>query len=198
MALETQTAPPPPPSTGIPSHRLAMIIFLVAEAMLFIGLVGAYLVLRKTVPMWPPEGQPLLPMWAGATNLILLAVGSGAIHQAVRGARRASHFRIVRGISLCLATGVAFLAVLAVEWIRLSREGLSLESGGTYGALFYTLTGCHALHVIAVLIWVASLLVLALKDRFSPAHHAPVEMAALFWHFVAVAWLLLFVVLYVA
>jgi cytochrome c oxidase subunit III len=197
MELETRAAPPAS-SPGIPNYRLAMIILLVAEAMLFTGLVGAYLVLRHTVPMWPPEGQPILPMWAGTTNLILLAVGSAGIHYAVRGARLASHFRIVRGITVCLGTGVAFLGVLAVEWVRLSREGLSLESGGTYGALFYTLTGCHALHVVAVLIWVASLLVLALKDRFSPAHHAPVEMAAIFWHFVAVAWLFLFVVLYVA
>ena len=174
-----------------------MLIFLAAETMLFTGLLGGYTVLRYSSPMWPPEGQPFLPLWAGAANLIFLAAGSFGIHSAVRGVRRASHRRLVRGLSLCLGTGLAFVAVLAVEWVRLHQEGLSPRSGGTYGALFYTLTGCHALHVLAVLTWVTTLLALAMRDRFSPAHHEPVEMAAMFWYFVAVAWLVLFVILYI-
>jgi len=173
-----------------------MIVFLVAESMLFTGLLGGYLVLRYSSPMWPPEGQPLLPLWAGVANLIFLATGSAGIQLAVRAVRRASHRGLIRGIAACLGTGLAFVLVLGVEWIRLHREGLSLTEGGTYGALFYVLTGCHALHVLAVLIWVAALLALALRDRFSPAHHEPVEMAAMFWHFVGVAWLVLFVILY--
>jgi cytochrome c oxidase subunit 3 len=175
-----------------------MIIFLAAETMLFTGLLGGYAVLRAASPMWPPAGQPTLPIWAGATNLLLLAAGSLGIVSAQRGARRASHGRIVQGIAITLAAGAAFLAVLGIEWGRLLASGLSPRSAGTYGALFYTLTGCHALHALAVWIWVLVLLVSAVRDRFSPAHHAPVEMAALFWHFVAIAWLVLFVILYLA
>jgi cytochrome c oxidase subunit III len=180
----------------IPNHRLGMMVFLVAESMLFTGLLGGYLVLRYSTPMWPPEGQPLLPLWAGTANLVFLAAGSVGIQFAVAAVRRASHRGLLRGISACLGSGFAFVAVLGVEWIRLRHEGLSLTQGGTYGALFYVLTGCHALHVLAVQIWVGTLLALALKDRFSPAHHEPVEMAAMFWHFVGVAWLVLFVILY--
>ena len=182
---------------AIPNHRLGMIIFLVAETMLFTGLLGGYLVLRLAAPMWPPAGQPQLPFWAGAANLAFLAAGSLGIHVALRAARRASHHGVLRGISLALASGTAFLAVLGIEWARLRSAGLSLSSGGTYGALFYALTGCHALHLLAVWIWIAVLLLMAVRDRFSPAHHEPVEMAGMFWHFVTLAWLFLFVILYV-
>jgi cytochrome c oxidase subunit 3 len=175
-----------------------MLIFLAAETMLFTGLLGGYAVLRAASPMWPPAGQPGLAVWAGTLNLVLLSVGSLGIASAQRGARRASHGRIVWGIATTLAAGAAFLAVLGIEWARLLGAGLSPRSAGTYGALFYTLTGCHALHALAVWIWVGVLLVAAVRDRFSPAHHAPVEMAALFWHFVTVAWLVLFVILYLA
>jgi cytochrome c oxidase subunit 3 len=193
--------PRPSPASGaarpaIPSHRLAMLIFLTAETMLFTGLLGGYLVLRYSVPMWPPAGQPLLPLWAGGANLILLTAASLGIHQALRSARRAGGPRVARGILVSLAAGAAFLAVLGVEWSRLHAEGLSLSTGGTYGALFYTLTGCHALHVIAVWIWSAALLPPALRDRYYPARHHPVEMAGMFWHFVTLAWLILFVILY--
>jgi heme/copper-type cytochrome/quinol oxidase subunit 3 len=166
--------------------------------MLFTGLLGGYLVLRYSVPMWPPAGQPLLPLWAGAANLVFLAAASFGIHAALKAARRAGGPRVARGILLCLAAGMAFLTVLAVEWMQLHSEGLSLSSGGTYGALFYTLTGCHALHVMAVWIWTAVLLPASLRDRFCPAYHHPVEMAGMFWHFVTLAWLILFVILYLS
>jgi cytochrome c oxidase subunit 3 len=174
-----------------------MIIFLVAETMLFTGLLGGYLVLRLAAPMWPPAGQPQLPFWAGAANLVLLSAGSLGIHGALRAANRASHRGVLRGIVLSVVSGAVFLAVLGVEWARLRSEGVSLSSGGVYGALFYALTGCHALHLLAVWIWMAVLLWMAVGDRFSPAHHEAIEMAGMFWHFVTLAWLFLFVILYV-
>jgi cytochrome c oxidase subunit 3 len=201
-ATLTLTSPPPaageagPARPAIPSHRLAMLIFLTAETMLFTGLLGGYLVLRYSVPMWPPAGQPLLPLWAGGANLALLTVASVGIHLALRSARRAGGPRVARGIALSLAAGTAFLWVLGVEWSHLHAQGLSLSTGGTYGALFYTLTGCHALHVMAVWIWSAALLPAALRDRYYPARHHPVEMAGMFWHFVTLAWMILFVILY--
>lgn len=195
------TLPPRPPGQGparspIPNYRLAMLIFLVAETMLFTGLMGGYLVLRYSVPMWPPEGQPLLPLAAGAVNLALLAASSIGIQGALRSVRPAASRGVLRGLALCVASGAGFLLVLGMEWSRLRAAGLSLRSGGTYGALFYALTGCHALHVLAVWIWTVCLLVLAMRGRLLPERSGTVEMAGMFWHFVAVAWVFLFVVLY--
>jgi len=186
----------PPPAPAIPNYRLGMLVFLAAEAMLFTGLLGSTLVLRAGAPMWPPEGQPILPMWAGGLNLLLLAGGSAGMIGAVRAARDASHRWLVTGIGITLACGALFLTVMGLEWARMAGEGLRTTSTGSYGPLFYTLTGCHALHALAVMIWAGVLLILAVRDRFSPAHHEPVEMAAMFWHFVAGAWVFLFVVLY--
>ena len=191
-----EPAPAEAPATAIPNHRLGMLIFLAAEAMLFTGLIGAAMVLRAGAPMWPPAGQPPLPVWMGALNMVLLAGGSAGMLGAVRGARVASHRRLVNGIVATLLCGAAFLSMMGIEWAHLIAAGLKTTSTGAYGPLVYTLTGCHALHALAVMIWVAVLLILTWRDRISPAHHEPVEMAAMFWHFVAVAWAFLFVVLY--
>ncbi len=198
MSAHRASNPPPAETsaTPIPNHRLAMLIFLAAEAMLFTGLIGAAMVLRAGAPMWPPAGQPPLPVWMGALNLVLLGGGSAGMLGAVRGARVASHRRLMQGILLTLGCGAAFLTMMGIEWARLFAAGLKTTSTGSYGPLVYTLTGCHALHALAVMIWVGVLLILTWRDRISPAHHEPVEMAAMFWHFVAVAWLFLFVVLY--
>ena len=197
------TLPPQPPGQGnlrppIPNYRLAMLIFLVAETMLFTGLMGGYLVLRYSVPMWPPEGQPLLPPGAGTVNLALLAAASLGIQGALRSLRRGASRGALRGLALCLAAGLGFLLALGLEWSLLRAEGLSLDGGGTYGTLFYALTGCHALHVLAVWIWTVSLLVLAMRGRLLPGRQGTVEMAGMFWHFVTLAWLFLFVILYLS
>jgi len=198
VTLHLQPPGPGPVRPPIPSYRLAMLIFLVAETMLFTGLMGGYLVLRYSVPMWPPEGQPLLPLAAGAVNLVLLAAASLGIHGALRSLRRGASRGVSRWLALCLAAGSGFLLVLGVEWSQLRAEGLSPVTGGTYGALFYALTGCHALHVLAVWIWTVILLVLALKGRLLPGRTGTVEMAGMFWHFVTLAWLFLFVILYLS
>jgi cytochrome c oxidase subunit 3 len=46
---------------GHPDHRIfGLIVFLVAEGMIFMGLFTAYLTFRAVAPAWPPEGTPEL------------------------------------------------------------------------------------------------------------------------------------------
>ena len=44
-------------STGIPSGTLGMWLFLASEVMFFSGLIGAYIVLRASLPTWPHPGE---------------------------------------------------------------------------------------------------------------------------------------------
>ena len=60
---------------GVPVHRnarvlsngaLAMLIFSFAEVMLFAGLVSAFTIARANALVWPPPGQPRLPVFETA------------------------------------------------------------------------------------------------------------------------------------
>jgi len=63
-------------------------------------------------------------------------------------------------------------------------------------ALYFALTGMHAIHMIIgvgifiVITWMAH------KGRFSPEYHTPLEIAGLYWHFVDIVWIYLFPLLY--
>lgn len=63
-------------------------------------------------------------------------------------------------------------------------------------SFYFTMTGMHAIHMIigegimAVMLW------MALRGRFSPAYHNPLEVTGLYWHFVDVVWIFLFPLLY--
>ena len=78
---------------------------------------------------------------------------------------------------------------------RSVRHGLTLGSG-TYGGSFYVLIGCHALHVLAAVAWLAVVAVLARRRGFTRARHAALEMCTLYWYFVCGLWVVLFPLVY--
>ena len=49
---------------------------------------------------------------------------------------------------------------------------------------YWIMTGLHALHVTIGIVAVLAMLVLARRGHFSPAYYSPVDVTALYWHFV--------------
>ena len=91
--------------------------------------------------------------------------------------------------------GVVFLGVQGAEWTRLVRHGLTLGSS-MYGATFYTLVGCHGLHVLVAVSWLAVTAALAGRGIFRPGRHAALEMCGIYWYFVCALWVVLFPLVY--
>ena len=75
------------------------------------------------------------------------------------------------------------------------REGLRLSTN-LFGASFYTLTGFHGTHVTIGVIWLITLWILAFRGKIPPSKSLNLEMAALYWHFVDVVWVIIFPVVY--
>jgi heme/copper-type cytochrome/quinol oxidase subunit 3 len=171
---------------------LGMVIFLAAEVMLFAGLISAFLILRSADDLWPPPGQPRLPVAASFANtLVLIASGATMLWATGAGGRRR------RRVSLCwlgatAALGGLFLAVQGVEWMRLLRFGVHASSS-TYAGAFYTLIASHALHVVAAL---AALVTVAIRLALGRARAAELEVVQLYWLFVVAVWPLLYAVVY--
>ena len=66
-------------------------------------------------------------------------------------------------------------------------------TSGLFASLFYVITGFHGLHVVAGLLVLAGV---AISGGNGPAWSRRVEVAALFWHFVDVAWVAIFTFIY--
>jgi cytochrome c oxidase subunit III len=65
-----------------------------------------------------------------------------------------------------------------------------------FGASFFILTGFHGTHVTLGVIWLATMFYLALRRKLPPERSVNLEMAALYWHFVDVVWIVIFPVVY--
>jgi len=83
--------PSPPPSAptapAVSNARLGLLVFLGAEAMFFVGLIGAFLVFRLGSEVWPPPAQPRLPVGVTGINTVILLFSGLTGHLALRAVR---------------------------------------------------------------------------------------------------------------
>jgi heme/copper-type cytochrome/quinol oxidase subunit 3 len=188
---------PGPDGPPLSNARLGMLMLLGGETMFFGGLVIAFLHLRFGAAVWPPPGQPRLPLGLTAVNTLVLLASSWALVRASRALRAEQRAEFVRGLAVTWALGVLFLLIQGVEWTRLVAFGLRVSSG-VYGAAFYTLIGIHAAHVLGAVTWLAAVLCLARRGRYTAARRVGVVCCAIYWHYVVALWPVLYVLVYLA
>jgi cytochrome c oxidase subunit 3 len=171
-----------------------MALFIITEAMFFVGLISGFLVLRAQAPAWPPLDQPRLPVEVTGFNTFLLLVSAGTIMRAFVLLRRgaAAHGSWLGATALL---GGAFLAIQGYEWVRLVHYGLTTSSS-LYGSTFYVLVGAHGLHVLGALV---ALLVIwrgALAGRYGAGDDIRLMPMLMYWLFVVAIWPILYVLVY--
>ena len=175
--------------------RFGMFTFLASEVMLFAGLIGGYIVLRKSMgAAFVPEGAPHLPIAQTAYASIFLISSSFTCiwgeNRVVKG-KRASW-----PLFITILFGAVFLANQAREWIHLKEEGLWFNTYGTYASTFFTITGFHGLHVFIGLILLTITWLLSVAGKFDGHNHNFIDCVSLYWHFVDIVWIVVFMILY--
>lgn len=178
-----------------PDHRIfGLIIFLVAEGMIFLGMFGAYLAFRSVLPTWPPEGTPRLELLLPGINTIILISSSFVIHNADTAIKKNDVSGMRTWLAITAAMGTIFLAGQLYEYSNL-EFGLTTN---LFASAFYVLTGFHGLHVfIGVGAIIAVLWRSRISEHYSSKKHFGVEAAEIYWHFVDVVWIILFGLLYI-
>jgi heme/copper-type cytochrome/quinol oxidase subunit 3 len=91
--------------------------------------------------------------------------------------------------------GTTFLGFQAYEFTAFVREGLTIRTN-LFGSSFFTLTGFHGAHVAVGVMWLCSLLAIDYKRGLEPGDAINVDIAALYWHFVDVIWIVIFTLIY--
>jgi heme/copper-type cytochrome/quinol oxidase subunit 3 len=170
-----------------------MIIFIATEIMFFAALMSAHTIARATVigGVWPPAGQPRLPVERTALNTAILLL-SGILLWI--GNRRMSSDRhsALKYVAGAIVTGIAFVLLQGVEWVALLREGLTMTSSN-HGAFFYLIVGTHALHAVVAIIALTWVYVLMRRGTLAPSTFAATQV---FWYFVVILWPIIYLRVY--
>ncbi|MFI5177572.1 MAG: heme-copper oxidase subunit III [Vicinamibacterales bacterium] len=175
--------------SGVNNVTLGIWLFIASEVMLFGALFSSYALLRVSAPDWP-HGRDVLGVWFGVTNTIVLSVMTALVLRARAVPLAAGRQFLAVGTLLA----AIFLVIKGLEWRGEIAEGL-VPSVNTFFAMYFTLTGLHALHVACGI--VANLWVLAAAARAGGAMtEGRIRAVALYWAFVDVVWLMLFLLFY--
>jgi cytochrome c oxidase subunit 3 len=177
----------------LPNSVLGMIIFVAAEIMFFAALMSAHTIARATVlgGVWPPPGQPRLPIERTAFNTAILLLSGALLFVADRRARE-SQEKARPYVAGAIITGAAFILLQGVEWVHLLREGLTMTSS-SHGAFFYLIVGAHALHAVVAIIALAAVYFPMRRGMLSPARFAATQV---FWYFVVLLWPIIYLRVY--
>jgi cytochrome c oxidase subunit III len=190
VSLRVIRDPRPPPV--LPSAVLGMLIFVIAEAMLFAGLISAFLIVRAAnVGAWPPPGQPRLPVEETALNTFALLL-SGAVLWRARRAFAEAPQQALRPLAIAIGLGAFFVVFQGYEWVMMLGQGLTLSSSN-HGSFFYLIVGLHALHAVGGL----ALLGMSwwrLRRGFLSGNSF--AAAQVFWLFVVGMWPVLYLLIY--
>ena len=197
-AAITHSEPSPPMPVNL--VKFGMITFLASEAMLFAGLISAYLISwigrgHAYEPQWLKDEHFVWPWFVTSINTLFLLSSSGTLFMGEKD--------VVKGKSptlwLALTTilGAIFVGIQYREWTELYHEHVWFNTGGTYTSNFFTVTGFHGLHVSIGVIFLAITTLMSALGRFTPHRHDFLTCVSLYWHFVDVVWIVVFFIFYI-
>lgn len=182
------------PDTGLANGKLGIWLFLASEVMLFGALFSTYIVLRVGATEWP-HGELNIPL--GAINTVILICSSVTMVMAWASLKTHEWGKHRLYLVTTVVLAVVFLVNKYFEYAAHFAGG-ETPAHSTFLAVYFTMTGLHALHIICGIVVMLYLLGPGAKlyrknpDQFTNR----IEYTGLYWHFVDLVWIFLFPVLY--
>jgi cytochrome c oxidase subunit III len=195
---------------------LGMWVFLATEVMFFGTLFAALGVYRYQYAEAFERASEKLNWMIGGANTLVLLTSSFTIALAVHDARLGRRHSTVVLLVITALFGLLFMGLKGLEYYldyaenlvpRIKFDPQEWTSGQHLAPdqvphvelflLFYwIMTGFHALHVTIGVAAVLIVAVLTWRRNFTGVYYAPVEVLALYWHFVDLVWIFLLPMLY--
>lgn len=174
----------PAPTKILSDGVLGMLIFVLTEIMLFAGLISAFTIIRASAPIWPPPGQPRLPIEATLLNTAALLASAGFLYAARRAFNRGDRSGTQRSLLVALLLGAFFVVFQGFEWVALIGQGLTLTSS-SLGSFFYLIVGLHAIHALVAIFLLGRAWRQLQRGWITSSSLGAAEV---FWYFVVLVW----------
>jgi len=169
-------------------------VFLLSDIVMFSALFAAYAVLVRATAGGPTGAQLFNQVIVAIETACLLASSytCGLMSLAISSRR---HLATYLGAAVTFALGAAFLALEIREFAGMIAIGATPQRSAFLSA-FFTLVGCHGLHVAAGLTWLVVMMAQVAIKGFSATVRRRLLCFALFWHTLDIIWIWLFTVVY--
>ena len=181
----TQVFEPSP--FAIPSKKLAMWLFIMADVMTLAACLAAYGFLRNSTPDWP---RPFHSVAVVAIMTFLILTTCLTMLIALNAAKAEDRATAFRWTMITAIGGVIFALLHIREWVQMGSKGMGLLHNpwgpAALGSSYYVITGFSLLHMSVGSI---ALLIVGLRYKTGRYKANDLEIMNIYWQFVTLAWL---------
>ena len=183
---------------GPPSKRIVtgygFWIFILSDMVMFSAFFATYAVLLGQTA-GGPSGRELFNLRNVAIETGFLLASSFTCGLATIAAdyRNKTWFHLAMGVTCVF--GLAFLAIEAREFADLVERGAG-PTRSAFLSAFFTLVGCHGLHVSAGELWLLTMMAQVFAKGFRADIQRRILCFALFWHALDIIWIAVFTIVY--
>src|SRR4029453_17722243 len=169
-------------------------IFLLSDCVMFSALFGAYAVLGHATAGGPTAPQLFSQVTVAIETACLLASSytCGLMWLAINSRHRTLTYVFA---AVTFALGAAFLGLELREFADMIARGATPQRSAFLSA-FFTLVGCHGLHVAVGLVWLVVMMAQVAVKGFRANVQRGLHCFRLFWHAPHFIWVGLFTVVY--
>jgi cytochrome o ubiquinol oxidase subunit 3 len=175
-------------------RTLGFWLYLMGDAVIFALLFMTYGIMVGNTA-GGPAGKELFSLSNAAVETALLLVSSTTFGFASLASREGDRSAVLRWLAVTFVLGAGFVVLEIREFLGLIAAGAGPQRSGFLSA-FFTLVGTHGVHVSTGLVWILIMgAQVAIKGLTLPVV-ARLFRLGLFWHFLDIAWIGIFSVVY--
>jgi cytochrome o ubiquinol oxidase subunit 3 len=182
----------------VPSKRVVVAygfwIFLISDIILFAAFFATYAVLTDETA-GGPGGRELFDLRVVAIETGCLLLSTLACGLAGIGALARRHALFYGGMAVTFVFGAAFVGLELHEFIALFERGAGPQRSAFLSA-FFSLIGCHGMHVSAGLLWLLTMVAQVYAKGYRDDILRRILCFNLFWHTLDIVWVGLFSLVY--
>jgi cytochrome o ubiquinol oxidase subunit 3 len=169
-------------------------IFLLSDIVMFSGLFAAYAVLHGATAGGPAAGG-LFDLRNVGIETACLLLSSFTCGMAMIAAIRRNPAWAQLWLAATFALGLAFLILELREFGGMIAAGAAPQRSAFLSS-FFTLVGCHGLHVTCGLVWLATMMAQISAWGFDAKVARRLLCFSLFWHVLDIIWVAIFTLVY--
>ncbi len=169
-----------------------MMGFVFVESMMFVVVIGAYFFLRRNFEAYPPLGSPNPELLIPTIELAVVLASTWAARQTDTSTKRLDTRGTQRALLYQVLFGVVILALRSYEGIAVRTRW----DTDAYGSVVWLLLVLHTVHLLIDTIESAVMLKVMHRDEVEQKHFVDANDGAVYWYYVALAWVPLYVIIY--
>lgn len=169
-------------------------IFLLSDIIMFAAFFASYAVLSGETA-GGPSGRELFDLRNTAIETALLLASSFTCGIATVGVQAHRGTWFYGAMAATFVLGAAFIGLEVSEFAGMVASGAGPQRSAFLSA-FFTLVGCHGLHVTAGLLWLLTMMAQVFAKGYRDDILRRVMCFSLFWHALDIVWVALFTVVY--